>query len=255
MVTPDDERFMRRALALAKKGYGRTSPNPMVGAVVVRQGRIVGEGYHALAGAPHAEIAALDQAGGAASGADLYVTLEPCCHYGRTPPCTDRLVRAGLHRVVIPTLDPNPLVSGRGVQILREAGIVVESGLCAEEANRLNEAFTKFITQRIPFVTLKAAISLDGKIATRTGAARWVSGKRSREQVHRLRDQVDASVVGIGTVRRDNPRLSSWLPVGGRDPIRIVVDGVGPFPRNAQIFQDGATARTWIAVAADTPEE
>src|SRR5574337_1324713 len=255
MFTPDDERFMRRALSLAEKGRGRTSPNPMVGAVVVHRGRIVGEGYHVRAGEPHAEVVALANAAGAASGADLYVTLEPCCHHGRTPPCTDRLVQAGLRRVIIPALDPNPLVSGRGVQTLRQAGLSVELGHCVDEATSLNEAFNKFITRRNPFVVLKAAISLDGKIATRTGDARWISGPQSREYTHALRDQVDAVLVGIGTVRRDNPRLTTRLPKGGCDPIRIIVNGCGPLPLDAQLLQDGATSRTWVAVAADTPAE
>ncbi len=255
MFTPDDERFMRHALVLATKGRGRTSPNPMVGAVVAQHGRIVGEGYHARAGKPHAEVIALEHAGGAARNADLYVTLEPCGHYGRTPPCADRIIQTGIRRVVVPTIDPNPLVSGRGVQRLRDAGVIVDLGLRSEDATDLNEVFIKFIKHRTPFVVLKAAISLDGKIATRTGDARWVSGERSREHVHTLRDQVDAVIVGIGTVRRDNPRLTTRLPEGGRDPIRVVVDGLGPFPYDAQILQADAASRTWVAVAADAPAE
>ena len=255
MFTPDDVRFMQRALVLAAKGRGRTSPNPVVGAVVVQHGQIVGEGYHARAGESHAEVVALENAARAASGADLYITLEPCCHHGRTPPCTDRIIQAGIRRVVIPTLDPNPLVSGGGVQTLRAAGITVEPGLLAEEAVSLNEAFIKFIKYRTPFVILKAAVSLDGKIATRTGDARWISGERSREHVHALRDQVDAVIVGNGTIRRDNPRLTTRLPEGGRDPIRVNVDGLGPLPLDAQVFQAGAASRTWVAVAADAPTE
>lgn len=255
MFSPDDELFMHRALALATKGRGRTSPNPMVGAVVVRDGCIVSEGYHARAGGPHAEMVALEQAAAAASGADLYVSLEPCCHHGRTPPCTDRIIQAGIRRVVVPILDPNPLVSGGGVQRLRAAGVIVEQGLLSEEATRLNEAFTKFITSRIPFVLLKAAVSLDGKIATRTGDARWISGERSRTHVHALRDQVDAIIVGIGTIRRDNPRLTTRLPEGGCDPIRVIVDGRGPLPLDAHVLQNGAASRTWVAVAADAPAE
>jgi diaminohydroxyphosphoribosylaminopyrimidine deaminase / 5-amino-6-(5-phosphoribosylamino)uracil reductase len=255
MFTPDDERFMRHALVLAANGRGRTSPNPMVGAVVVQHGLIVGEGYHTRAGKPHAEVIALEHAGGAAGNADLFVTLEPCCHYGRTPPCTDRIIQAGIRRVVIPAMDPNPLVSGRGVQRLRDAGIVVEVGLCSEAATDLNEAFIKFIKRRTPFVVLKAAVSLDGKIATRTGDARWVSGERSREHVHALRNQIDAVIVGIGTVRRDNPRLTTRLPEGGRNPIRVVVDGLGSLPHDAKILQTDVASQTWIAVAADAPPE
>lgn len=255
MFRPDDERFMRRALHLAAQARGRTSPNPMVGAVVVQGGHIVGEGYHARAGGPHAEVVALRSAAGAASGADLYVTLEPCCHHGRTPPCTDRIIRAGVRRVVLPILDPNPLVFGGGIETLRAAGIAVESGLLAEEATSLNEAFTKFIRSRTPLVILKAAVSLDGKIATRTGDARWISGERSRERVHALRDQVDAVIVGIGTVRRDNPRLTTRLPAGGRDPIRVIVDGLGPLPLDAEVFAAASASRTWVAIVADAPAD
>jgi diaminohydroxyphosphoribosylaminopyrimidine deaminase/5-amino-6-(5-phosphoribosylamino)uracil reductase len=255
MFTPDDERFMRHALVLAEKGRGRTSPNPLVGAVVAQHGRIVAEGYHLRAGEPHAEVMALESAAGAARGADLYVTLEPCCHHGRTPPCTDQIVGAGIRRVVIPIVDPNPVVCGGGVQRLRDAGVTVEIGLCSEEALRLNEAFIKFIRHRIPFVILKAAVSLDGKIATRTGDARWISGEQSRRYVHMIRNAVDAVIVGIGTVRHDDPRLTTRLPHGGRDPIRVVVDGVGPLPSDAQVFQTDAVSHTWVAVAADTPAE
>jgi len=256
MFTPDDVRFMQHALVLATQGRGRTSPNPMVGAVAVHHGRIIGEGHHARAGGPHAEVIALEHAGKAARGAELYVTLEPCCHHGRTPPCTDRIVQAGIKRVILPILDPNRLVAGKGVQTLRDAGVeIVILGRLADEAQRLNEAFTKFITRHIPFVTLKAAVSLDGKIATRTGDARWISGVRSREYVHELRDQTDAIIVGMGTVRRDDPRLTTRLPDGGRDPIRVVVDGVGPLPLDAQILQPGVASRTWVAVPSNAPNE
>ncbi|MBZ0159981.1 MAG: bifunctional diaminohydroxyphosphoribosylaminopyrimidine deaminase/5-amino-6-(5-phosphoribosylamino)uracil reductase RibD [bacterium] len=255
MFSPDDELFMRRALSLAVKGRGRTSPNPLVGAVVVRDGCIISEGYHARAGGPHAEVVALEGTAGAVHGADLYVTLEPCCHHGRTPPCTARIIQAGIRRVVIPTFDPNPLVSGRGVQTLRAAGILVESGLLSEEAANLNETFTKFMTYRTPFVILKAAVSLDGKIATRTGDARWISGEQSREYVHGMRDQVDAVIVGMGTVRRDNPKLTTRLSEGGHDPIRVIVDGLGLLPLDAQVFQTGVDSQTWVAVAADTTSE
>lgn len=255
MFTADDEQFMRRALLLAQKGRGRTSPNPMVGAVVVRNGRIVGEGYHARAGGPHAEVVALEAAAGETAGGDLYVTLEPCCHQGRTPPCADRIISTGIRRVVTPTLDLNPLVSGRGIERLREAGIVVELGLFSEEATGLNEAFTKFIKSRIPLVILKAAISLDGKIATRTGDSQWISGEQSRQRAHELRDQVDALIVGIGTIRRDDPRLTTRVPEGGRDPIRVIVDGRGPLPLTAKVFHSVSQSPTWVAVAADAPHE
>ena len=255
MPSSADEQVMRRALALAQKGRGRTSPNPMVGAVVVRDGRIVGEGYHARAGGPHAEVLALEAASEATIGADLYVTLEPCCHQGRTPPCTERIIEAGIRRVIIPILDPNPLVSGRGIERLRAAGIVVELEVLVKEATRLNEAFLKFIRSQTPFVVLKAALSLDGKIATRTGDSRWISSEQSRLRVHELRNQVDAVIVGIGTIRRDNPLLTTRLPHGGRDPIRVIVDGRGQLPLDAKVFHSLSPAPTWVAVAADAPRE
>ncbi len=255
MLTPADEQFMRRALVLAKKGQGRTSPNPMVGALVVQHGRIVGEGHHERAGGPHAEVLALQAAAEAATGADLYVTLEPCCHHGRTPPCTERIIGAGIRRVVIPILDPNPLVEGRGVERLRAAGIVVDLGPLSEEATTLNEAFVKFIKRRTPFVVLKAAVSLDGKIATRAGDSQWMSGERSRYRVHQLRDQVDGLIAGIGTIRRDDPRLTTRLPEGGRDPIRVIVDGRGSLPLDAKVFHSASPSPTWVAVAADAPHE
>jgi len=255
MLAVADEKHMRRALLLAQAGRGRTRPNPVVGALVVRNGCIVGEGYHAEAGGAHAEVLALNAALGATRGADLYVTLEPCCHQGRTPPCTERIIEAGIRRVVIPTLDPNPLVSGRGIEALRAAGIMVASGVLSEEATRLNEAFMKFIRTRTPFVVLKAAITLDGKIATRTGDSRWISGERSRQRVHELRNQVDAVIAGIGTIRRDDPQLTTRLPQGGRDPIRVIVDGRGPLPLDAKVFHSTSPAPTWVAVAAGTSPE
>jgi diaminohydroxyphosphoribosylaminopyrimidine deaminase/5-amino-6-(5-phosphoribosylamino)uracil reductase len=250
-----DEHLMRRALSLAENGRGRTSPNPMVGAVVAREGQVVGEGYHARAGGPHAEVVALEAAAGAADGCDLYVTLEPCCHAGRTPPCTERIIASGIRRVVMPLVDPNPLVSGRGVDRLRAAGIVVEVGLLSGEAARLNEAFLTFIRRRTPFVTLKAAISLDGKIATRTGESRWISNEVSRRRVHELRDQVDAVVAGVGTIRRDDPLLTTRLPGGGKDPIRIIIGGAGPVPIDARVFHSASSSPTWVVVPSDVPTD
>ena len=218
-----DERYLRMACRLARKAAGRTSPNPMVGAVLVRGGKIVGAGYHHYAGGPHAEINALKQAGAKAKGATLYITLEPCSHHGRTAPCTRALIGAGIRAVVAGVKDPNPLVAGRGFRQLRRAGIKVRSGLCQQESAQLIEAFAKFITQRRPFVTLKLAATLDGKIATANGDARWISGERSRAQVHRWRDEMDAVLVGAGTVRADDPLLTCRLP-GGRNPFRVVLD-------------------------------
>jgi len=218
-----DERYLRLACRLARKAAGRTSPNPMVGAVLVRGGKIVGAGYHHYAGGPHAEIIALEQAGVKAKGATLYITLEPCSHQGRTPPCSRALIRAGIRAVVAGMKDPNPLVAGRGFQQLRRAGIAVRSGLCQEESAQLIEAFAKFITQRRPFVTLKLAATLDGKIATANGDARWISGKVSRARVHHWRDEMDAVLVGAGTVRADDPLLTCRM-AGGRNPYRVVLD-------------------------------
>jgi diaminohydroxyphosphoribosylaminopyrimidine deaminase/5-amino-6-(5-phosphoribosylamino)uracil reductase len=225
----------------------------MVGAVVVRDGSILGEGYHAKAGEAHAEVIALQAAAGRTAGADLYVTLEPCCHHGRTPPCADQIVAAGIRRVVASSLDPNPLVCGRGIETLRAAGVRVDVGQLADESTLLNEAFAKFIRTRLPFVTLKAAVSLDGKIATRTGGSRWISGERSRERVHELRDRSDAVMVGMGTIRRDDPLLTTRLPSGGHDPIRVIVGGQGPLPLDARVFGRTSSSPTWVAVTPDAP--
>ncbi len=231
--------FMARALELAARGRGRTSPNPMVGAVVVKDGHIVGEGFHERAGAAHAEVAALKGAGELARGADLYVNLEPCSHHGRTPPCVEAIIKAGIRKVYASMTDPNPLVAGRGIARLRDAGVEVEVGLGAEEAAKLNEVFIKYITTGFPFITMKTAMSLDGKIATRTGDARWISGAASRRLVHQLRDEVDAIMVGSGTVCADNPRLTTRLAEGGRDPIRVIIDSQRRVPPTANLFGPG----------------
>lgn len=236
-----DRTYMERALVLATHGRGRTSPNPMVGAVLTREGAIVGEGFHAAAGGDHAEVAALKTAGRSARGAVCYVTLEPCPHYGRTPPCTDALIRAGVARVIVATYDPNPAVSGKGVERLRTAGIPVEVGLLQEEAVRLNEAYLKFIRTREPFVLLKAATSLDGKLATRTGESRWITGEPARRRVHEMRAAVDALVVGIGTVVRDDPMLTPRLEgAEGRDPLRVILDSRGRLPVTARVLRTGS---------------
>ncbi|MEW5762664.1 MAG: bifunctional diaminohydroxyphosphoribosylaminopyrimidine deaminase/5-amino-6-(5-phosphoribosylamino)uracil reductase RibD [Bacillota bacterium] len=249
-----EEEYMRMALALAARGRGRTSPNPMVGAVLVRDDRVVGKGYHARAGLPHAEVVAIAEAGPAARGSTLYVNLEPCCHTGRTGPCTEAIIEAGIARVVVAMRDPNPLVAGKGLSRLRAAGIEVEEGLLAQEAAQLNEVFIKYITTGLPFVVLKAAVSLDGKIATRTGASQWITGPAAREYVHRLRDTYDAVMVGIGTVLHDNPSLTTRLPEGGRDPRRVVLDSMARTPLDAKVLtQDGAA--TIIAVTEQAPAE
>ena len=235
-----DERYMRMALRLAFKGIGRTSPNPMVGAVLVRGGRIVGTGYHRQAGGDHAELVALKQAGNRARGATLYLNLEPCDHQGKTPPCTHSLIQSGVKKVVAGMLDPNPLVSGRGFRRLRRARIQVHSGVLKGECQRLNEAFVKFITHQVPFVILKLAASLDGNIATSTGDSRWITDVAARRYVHQLRNQVDAVLVGIGTVVADDPRLTCRL-AGGRDPWRVILDGHLRIPLSASLFHQRAS--------------
>jgi diaminohydroxyphosphoribosylaminopyrimidine deaminase / 5-amino-6-(5-phosphoribosylamino)uracil reductase len=242
---------MRRALVEAARGLGRTSPNPAVGALVVRGGEVVGRGHHARAGAPHAEVVALQDAGPAARGADLFTTLEPCDHYGRTPPCSVAILEAGIRRVWVGSDDPNPLVSGRGVARLRRSGIEVIRGLLQEECDRLNAPWFTFITQGRPHVTLKAAVTLDGRIATRTGDARWVSGPEALAWAHRLRDRVDAVLVGAGTARADDPALTARLPGGrGRDPVRVVLDSDLRLPARLRLFTQRSRAPTLVAHAS-----
>ncbi|HEX6972190.1 MAG TPA: bifunctional diaminohydroxyphosphoribosylaminopyrimidine deaminase/5-amino-6-(5-phosphoribosylamino)uracil reductase RibD [Limnochordia bacterium] len=250
-----DVDYMRRALALAAKARGFTSPNPMVGAVVVQGDRVVGEGYHAAAGEPHAEVVALAAAGDAARGATLYVTLEPCAHYGRTPPCTKAVIEAGIRRVVASIEDPNPKVKGRGFAELQKAGISVEVGLLAAEARRLNEAFFTFMERRRPFVLYKAAMSLDGKVAAYTGASRWITSPPAREAVHRLRAEFDAVMVGIGTVLADDPKLTARPPGSDRvrQPVRIVVDSRARIPLSARMLASTASARAIVATTTAAP--
>lgn len=249
----DHQYFIRKALDLAKKGRGFTSPNPMVGAVVVKDGRIVGEGYHHAAGLPHAEVNALDDAGQAAEGATLYVTLEPCNHTGRTPPCTEKIIRSGIREVVSAMDDPNPSVAGGGHQYLESHGIRVRKGVCESEAARLNEAFIKHSCTGRPFVIVKCAATLDGRIATRTGDARWVTGGASRLHVHRLRHAVDGIMVGINTVRADDPSLTTRLPVkvqpDPKDPVRIILDTRLSISSNAGILRLDSKASTLIICA------
>jgi diaminohydroxyphosphoribosylaminopyrimidine deaminase/5-amino-6-(5-phosphoribosylamino)uracil reductase len=237
-----DEKWMRRALALAERGRGRVHPNPMVGALLVRQGRIVGTGYHAAFGKPHAEVGALEAASAKARGSTLYVNLEPCAHWGKTPPCVDALVRAGVKRVVASMRDPNPLVSGKGFAALKRHGISVTTGLLEEEARELNKAFVIWVTRKRPFVTLKVASSLDGRTATITGESKWITGLGARQAGHRLRAEVDAIAVGANTVIRDNPSLTAHGQ--GRDPVRILFAGRRPVPRQAKIFDTAAP--TWV---------
>jgi len=245
-----DERFMRRTLELAAKALGRTSPNPVVGAVIVRNGRIIGEGFHRRAGLPHAEREALRRITETARGATIYVNLEPCSHYGRTPPCADALIEAGIKRVVVGMVDPNPLVQGRGLRRLRRAGIAVATGVLREECERLNEDFACFIRTGRPFVTLKLAASLDGRIAAASGDSQWISGEQSRRVVHELRNRVDAILVGAETVRNDDPRLTCRMR-GGRDPLRVVLDGRLSITPSARVCTQPSTAPTLIATSED----
>ncbi len=248
-----DEIFMREALRIARHAEGRTSPNPLVGAVIVRDGKIIAEGWHRQAGTPHAEIHALNMAGELAHGATLYVTLEPCSHFGRTPPCARAIVDAGIKRVVAAMSDPNPLVAGRGFEILRSAGIEVEVGILEDEACRLNEIFLKWVTKKLPFVTLKFACSLDGKIATSTGESQWISCEASRKFSHRLRDINDAILIGVGTVLADNPSLTTRL-FDGKNPVRIIVDSNARTPLDSNVVTD-KSARTIIATTENAPTE
>jgi len=250
------ERFMRRALELAERGRGLTSPNPMVGAVLVAPGgEIVGEGFHARVGGPHAEIEALRAAGPRARGTTLYVTLEPCSHHGRTPPCSRAVIDAGVAKVVAATGDPNPLVAGRGLAELRAAGIAVVTGVGAADAERQNRAFLTAMREHRPHVTLKAGMTLDGKIADLHGASRWITGERARQHAHRLRSESDAIVVGIGTVLRDDPELTVRLgEPWPREPWRVVLDTAARTPSGARLIRAGQPRRALIAVGAEAPE-
>ena len=245
---------MAMALRLAAKAAGRTSPNPMVGAVVVRDGRVIARGWHKKAGGPHAEAIALAKAGAAARSATLYVTLEPCSHTNkRTPPCSPLVIASGVKRVVVAMIDPNPRVSGGGIRAIRKAGIEVVTGVLEPEARRLNEAFIKHVTKRVPFVTLKIAQTLDGRIATARGESKWITGEREREEGHRLRDRNDAILVGINTVLKDDPALTARIPKG-RDPIRVIVDSRLRIPLKAKVLTQRSEARTIIATLTNAPK-
>ena len=243
--------YMRRALRLAQRGRGKVSPNPMVGAVLVRGQHIIGEGAHLQVGGPHAEINAFSQAGEQARGADLYVTLEPCSIHGRTPPCTEAVLEAGIANVYCAMIDPDQRVAGRGIDALRKGGLNVEVGLCAEEAHRLNAAYIKHRTQNLPLVLLKLAQTLDGRIAAASGDSRWISGEEARRHVHRWRSWVDAVVVGAKTVQADNPLLPV-RHVKGRNPRSIVVDGRLRTSPTARIYQRSGTI---LVTADDTPPD
>lgn len=249
-MTDDATRHMRRALRLAARGAGRTSPNPVVGAVAVRDGEVVGEGYHHALGEPHAEANAVAAAGERARGATLYVTLEPCAHHGRTPPCVDAIRSAGVARVVAAMRDPFPKVDGRGFRLLREAGIAVEPGLLADEAARLNEGYLTRLREGRPFVLVKLAVTLDGRVAA--PGRRYLVGKRALKEVHRLRDRYDAVLVGVGAVLADDPELTV-REVRGRDPLRVILDTEARTPPTAKVVRSSDPQRTVIVVARDAP--
>ena len=262
-TAPAELRFMRLALRLARRGYGSTSPNPMVGAVLVKAGRIIGQGWHRRAGGSHAEIAALRDAqarGAKSAGATLYVTLEPCCTHGRTPPCTDAIIAAGIKHVVVAATDPNPAHAGRGFKILQRAGIAVTRGVLAGEAARLNEAFNHWIVHRTPFVTVKAAMTLDGKIATPSGESKWITGEKARAHGMKLRAGVDAILVGVNTVLADDPSLTfRGQRAGGRGQKeatrlrRIVLDSSARTPLTAKVVSDECAALTTVVVTRAAP--
>ncbi|KGA98576.1 5-amino-6-(5-phosphoribosylamino)uracil reductase [Alkalihalobacillus alcalophilus ATCC 27647 = CGMCC 1.3604] len=249
-----DQEYMELAIRLAEKTEGQTSPNPVVGAVVVKDGQVVGFGAHLKRGEGHAEVLALQMAGEKADGATVYVTLEPCSHYGKTPPCANLLVEKKVKRVVVATVDPNPQVSGTGIARLKEAGIEVTVGICEQEAIQLNEVFFYYILTKQPYVTLKAAMTLDGKIATVTGESKWITSEEARADVHQYRHKHDAILVGIGTVLADNPTLTTRLESGGKNPIRIVLDRKLRIPLDSKLVTDGL-APTWVFTNSEAPLE
>ena len=249
-----DQKYMARALNLARLGEGSTSPNPMVGAVVVKDGEIVGEGYHQEYGGPHAEVFALEEAKEKALGADIYINLEPCSHYGQTPRCAQKLINSGIKRAVIAMVDPNPEVAGSGIEMLKKAGIEVEIGLLKEEAQKLNEIFLKYIQSDYPFVYLKKAQTLDGYIASKNGDSKWITNSEARLEGHKLRHRVDAIMVGIGTVLADNPYLTARLEdKEGIDPVRVILDPLLETPPSAKIINQESNAKTVIITSKKFP--
>ncbi len=252
----DDAQYMTLALQEAVRGEGYVSPNPMVGAVVVKDDQVVGRGYHQAVGGPHAEVHALDDAAEKAVGATLYVTLEPCNHQGRTPPCTRKILQSGIKRVVVAMADPNPDVKGGGNDFLRGQGVEVLCGVKEREAERINEPFIKFSKTKLPFVVLKMAATLDGRIATRTGDAHWVTGESARARVHQIRHALDAIMVGVGTVRADDPQLTTRLENnGGVDPIRFVLDTRLSIPPDAKLLSQTSAAPTYLVCGSEAPKD
>ena len=241
-----DEKFMKRALELAKKGEGKVNPNPLVGALIVKNNKIIGEGYHEVYGGNHAEINAIKNSKESLGGATIYVTLEPCHHYGKTPPCVESIIKHGFSKVFIGQIDPNPLVAGKSIEKLKKAGIEVKVGVLEEECIKLNEVFNKYILSNEPYVLLKAAMSLDGKIATTSGESMWITGEISRENLHKLRNKYSAIMVGVNTVIKDNPSLTCRVP-NGRNPIRIIVDSKIRIPLDSRVLDISNESRCLIA--------
>ena len=246
----DDVAYMRQAVALARRGTGWTAPNPLVGAVVVKDGKVIGRGYHARCGGLHAERAALADCTASPRGATMYVTLEPCCHQGRQPPCTDAILAAGIARVVVGSDDPNPLVAGKGLEILRRGGVEVVSGVLREACDALNPVFFHFIRTKRPYVVMKYAMTMDGKIATRTGASRWITGEAARRRVHRDRHRYTAIMAGVGTVLADDPMLNCRIK-GGKNPVRIICDTHLRTPLTSQIVRTAGEIPTILATCAE----
>lgn len=242
-----DDFYMSKALLLSLKGIGRTNPNPLVGAVIVKDGKIIGEGYHEYFGGPHAEVNAINNATEDVAGSTIYVTLEPCSHFGKTPPCADLIVSKKISKVVIAILDPNPLVAGRGVEILKSNGIEVITGILEQEAKKVNEIFLKYIKEKKPFCILKAAMTFDGKIATKTGESKWITNEKSRNYVHELRNKVSGIMVGVDTIINDNPTLTTRLKDGGTDATRIIVDSSLRIPLDSTVLFTNSSKKTIIA--------
>lgn len=248
-----EEQYMRRALELAAGGIGRVNPNPLVGAVIVKDGRIIGEGYHERCGAAHAERNALASCSDSPAGGTMVVTLEPCCHQGRTSPCTDAILESGLARVVVGSSDPNPLVAGKGIAVLRAHGVEVTEGVFKEACDKQNEVFFHYIRSKTPYVVMKTAMSMDGKIATHSGKSRWITGEQARERVHADRNRYSAIMVGVGTVLEDDPSLTCRIP-GGRNPLRIICDSNLRTPLTSQTVRTARDVRTLIATCCRQPE-
>ncbi len=254
MTEKQDEKFMRLALREAGKGLGRTSPNPCVGAVIVKNGQVIAKGYHEKAGLPHAEINAIRKATESLVGTTIYVTLEPCSHTGKTPPCSQAILKFGFSRVVVGMTDPNPLVNGGGIDFLRNHGIEVKCGVLEQECQELNFPFIKHITQGMPWVIMKAGVSLDGRLNYQRGSSGWITGEQTGYEVHKLRNSVDAIVVGRNTVQIDNPSLTTRILRGiPKDPIRIILDSDLSTPLSSKVFQLNSKAPTWVICAPDAP--